>query len=136
MEASEAFVDSLHTVSQGTCRFAQAKVEGKIEPRLGNGMDILDDMLNQGEEGKYDFAFIDADKRNYSNYVDRLARLVRRGGCIAIDNVLWYGKVADQEDSDNSTQAIRDVNDSVLQDDRFSVATVPIGDGVTLLRLR
>lgn len=115
-----------------------AGVESTIEWRVGYGDEELmkiEDEINDGKRGKIDYAFIDADKRGYYAYVERLARMVRQGGLLMIDNVLWYGKVADESDHDESTQAIRELNDKLHADERFSHATIPVGDGITLLRV-
>lgn len=110
-----------------------------IEWRVGEGDDQLghvEQQIHEGRRDMLDFAFVDADKRGNSSYVERLARMVRQGGLIMVDNVLWYGKVADENDFDNSTAAIRALNDSLLNDERFDHSTIPVADGVTLLRVR
>ena len=89
-----------------------------------------------GEAGSFDLAFVDADKRGYGEYFERCLQLVRVGGLIAVDNTLWYGRVADAADQSNLTVAIREFNARVLVDDRVSHCLVPIGDGLTLLRRR
>jgi len=81
-------------------------------------------------------AFIDADKTNYRGYVEAALLLVRQGGLIAIDNVLWSGRVIDADDTDEDTQAIRDLNTDLATDERVDIAMVPIADGLTLLRVR
>ena len=92
----------------------------------------LDALLREGQTGRYDLAFIDADKQNYLNYFERCMRLVRRGGVIAIDNTLWSGRVADPRRGDPDTRAIRAFNRRLRRDKRIDVALVPIGDGLTL----
>jgi predicted O-methyltransferase YrrM len=116
--------------------WADAGVADRIELRLGPGIESLDALLAEGNEGSFDFAFIDADKPNYPGYVDRAAKLVRKGGLIAIDNTLWSGRVADASVKDESTQAIRALNANLAGDERFDLSLVPIGDGLTLLRVR
>ena len=86
----------------------------------------------QNGEVSFDFAFIDADKANYLDYYKKCLRLVRKGGVIAIDNVLWSGAVINSEINDNDTNAIKELNDFLAQDDRVSLSMVPIGDGLTL----
>ncbi len=81
-------------------------------------------------------AFIDADKGNYDNYYERALQLVRPGGLIAIDNVLWSGRVVDESDQDADTQAIRALNEKIAVDERVDLAMTPIADGVTLARVR
>ncbi len=113
-----------------------AGVADHVELRLGPAIDTLDALLADGAAGTFDFAFIDADKPNYDGYVERALRLVRPGGVIAIDNVLWSGRVADPAVDDGSTLAIRALNAKLATDERVEVAMVPIGDGLTLLRVR
>ena len=92
--------------------------------------------LTAGGEGTFDLAFIDADKDNYSNYWERCRRLVRRGGVIAVDNVLWGGSVADPSNQDASTRAIRALNERVHGDDGVTSVTLPVADGMTIARIR
>lgn len=114
----------------------EAGVEGKIDLRLGPAVATLDRLLAAGEAGGFDFAFIDADKPNYERYYERCLELVRSGGLIAIDNVLWGGRVAEPTDTSAMTEAIRALNRKLRDDDRVSLALVPIGDGLTLARKR
>jgi len=116
--------------------WTEAGVADRVELRLGPAIETLDQLLAEGGVGRFDFAFIDADKPNYDGYIERALRLVRPGGLIAIDNVLWSGRVADSSVDDESTVAIRTLNDKLASDDRVEVAMVPIGDGLTLLRVR
>lgn len=88
----------------------EAGVERKIDLRLAPAIETLDGLLAAGQADAFDFAFIDADKKNYQNYFDRCLKLVRRGGVIAIDNVLWDGRVIDEAVSDDDTVAIREFN--------------------------
>jgi predicted O-methyltransferase YrrM len=92
----------------------------------------LENLLAKGEENSFDFAFIDADKSNYDTYYEQALKLVRVGGVIAIDNVLWDGKVADSQVQDNRTQTIRRLNEKLHQDTRILLSVVPIADGLTL----
>ena len=110
----------------------KARVDSKIQLRLAPALETLDALLREGQAGRYDLAFIDADKQNYQNYFDRCMRLVRRGGVIAVDNTLWSGHVADPRHGDPDTQAIRAFNRRLHRDKRIDVALVPIGDGLTL----
>ena len=110
----------------------QAGVAHKIDLRLAPAMETLDRMLKQGEEGRHDFAFIDADKQNYQHYYDRCLKLLRPGGLIAVDNTLWSGAVADPSDQTPDTVALRAFNDQLHRDDRVRIAMLPLGDGVTL----
>lgn len=110
----------------------EAGVEDRIELRLGPALQTLDAMIAGGESGTFDFAFIDADKGNYSNYYDRVLELLRPGGLVAIDNVLWGGKVIDPADSDPDTPAILAFNQKVHADKRVAISLIPLGDGLTL----
>jgi len=113
-----------------------AGVAHKIELVLAPALATLDARLAAGEAGSYDFAFIDADKGGYHAYYERLLKLIRAGGLIAVDNTLWGGAVADPDDRDADTRAIREFNDRLLADARIDLSLVPIGDGLTLARRR
>ena len=110
----------------------KAGVERKIDLHLAPALDTLDILIDRGEENSFDFAFIDADKNNYYNYYERCLSLVRTGGIIAIDNVLWFGKVADPQDTDKRTIAIREFNRKLHQDRRVEISMLSIADGLTL----
>jgi predicted O-methyltransferase YrrM len=110
----------------------QAGVADKIDLRLAPALETLDALLADGQAGTFDFAFIDADKENYDGYYERSLQLVRPGGLITIDNVLWSGQVADPQFQDKSTQAIRALNNKLHDDQRVTLSLVPIGDGLTL----
>ncbi|SDX67223.1 O-methyltransferase, partial [Thiocapsa roseopersicina] len=114
----------------------EAGVEERIDLRLAPALETLDALLAQGGEGRFDMAFIDADKGNYTRYFDRCLTLVRPGGLILFDNTLWDGRVADPQDQDEDTRAIRALNDRLLGDRRVTLSLVPIGDGLTLARKR
>jgi predicted O-methyltransferase YrrM len=107
-------------------------LEDRIELRLGPALDTMDRMIASGEAGTFDFAFIDADKTNYANYYERALVLVRRGGVIAVDNVLWHGNVIDESDHSADTEAIRAFNRKVLDDARVTMSLVTLGDGLTV----
>ena len=109
-----------------------AGVADKIDLRIAPALETLDKLLEAGEAGTFDFAFIDADKENYEGYYERSLQLIRKGGLIAIDNVLWGGRVADSQVQDSSTQAIREFNQKLHQDSRVTLSLVPIADGLTL----
>jgi predicted O-methyltransferase YrrM len=110
----------------------EAGVESKIDLRLRPALETLDALLAEGRAGAFDFAYIDADKSNYSNYYERCMKLVRPGGLIAIDNVLWHGDVINPAKQDEDTVEIRAFNERVSQDDRVWVSMLPISDGLTL----
>jgi predicted O-methyltransferase YrrM len=116
--------------------WTDAGIADRVELRLGPALESLDALLAGGDAGSFDFAFIDADKAGYDDYVERALRLVRSGGLIAIDNVLWSGRVADSADREPDTLAIRSLNAKLAIDERVDLAMVPIGDGLTLLRVR
>lgn len=112
----------------------QAGVANKISLRLAPASDTLQTLLAQGEAGTFDFVFIDADKENYANYYELSLQLLRPGGLIAVDNVLWGGSVIDENITDSSTQAIRALNKVIHADERVMMCMLPIGDGLTLAR--
>jgi predicted O-methyltransferase YrrM len=109
-----------------------AGVEHKIDLRLAPAVATLDALLAEGKSGAFDFAFIDADKENYDQYYERALRLLRPGGLIAIDNVLWHGKVMDDSVRDDDTRAIRALNEKLHYDERVSLSMLAMGDGLTL----
>ena len=110
----------------------EAGVERKIDLRLRPALETLDDLIAAGQGGRFDFAFIDADKGNYANYFERALVLVRPGGLIAIDNVLWYGRVVDPAVQDGDTIAIREFNEKLHHDERVWLSMLPVRDGLTL----
>jgi predicted O-methyltransferase YrrM len=116
--------------------WAQAGVADKIELRIAPAVETLDALLAEGQAGTHDFAFIDADKTGYAAYYERLLALLRPGGLIAFDNVLWGGSVIDETDTSPDTEAIRALNAALVTDERISLALLPIADGVTLARKR
>jgi caffeoyl-CoA O-methyltransferase len=113
----------------------RAGLESKVELRLGPAVATLDQMI-EAKVPEFDFVFIDADKTNYANYYERALKLVRTGGLIAIDNVLWGGDVANPAENDEDTVAIRAVNDKIRADERVTLSMIPLGDGLTLARKR
>jgi caffeoyl-CoA O-methyltransferase len=114
----------------------RADVEERIELRLAPALETLDGLIGSGQAGSFDFAFVDADKENYLGYYERCLTLLRPGGLLAIDNVLWGGSVVDDSDTSGRTQAIRVLNERVRKDERVSISLVPIGDGLFLVRKR
>ncbi len=110
----------------------EAGLDDRIDVRLGPAAETLTALVEDGESGAFDFAFIDADKGKYVDYYERCVTLVGSGGVIALDNTLWGGSVADPSDDRESTEAIRDVNERVTDDDRVTSALIPIGDGLTV----
>ncbi|MEX0924227.1 MAG: class I SAM-dependent methyltransferase [Rhodovibrionaceae bacterium] len=114
----------------------EAGIEDKIDLRIAPAQQTLDALIAEEQEGAYDFVFVDADKEGYDGYYERALVLLREGGLIAFDNVLWSGKVADPAKDDADTQALRTLNEKLGKDERISVSMVPIGDGLTLARKR
>ncbi|MGZ8254149.1 MAG: class I SAM-dependent methyltransferase [Burkholderiaceae bacterium] len=115
----------------------RAGVEHRIELVLEPAVNTLDARIAAGQSGQYDFAFIDADKSNYANYYERCLKLLRTGGLIAFDNVLWSGRVArPAEPGDADTLALQQLNNALHGDARIDLALLPIGDGLTLARTR
>jgi predicted O-methyltransferase YrrM len=116
--------------------WARAGVAGKIELHLAPARATLDKLRAAGQRGAFDFAFIDADKENYDHYYEAALELVRPGGLIAIDNVLWSGAVANAKKQDADTKALRALNLKLRDDQRVDISMLPIGDGLTLARIR
>ncbi|HEY7638079.1 MAG TPA: class I SAM-dependent methyltransferase [Steroidobacteraceae bacterium] len=114
----------------------EAGVEHKIELKLQPATRTLEQLLAAGEAGRYDFAFIDADKPAYDTYYELLLQLLRPGGLIALDNTLWSGHVANPGDRDPNTAALRVLNDKLHRDERIDLSLLPVGDGLTLARKR
>jgi predicted O-methyltransferase YrrM len=113
----------------------RAGVADRIELVIAPAMQTLDARIAAGKAGRYDFAFIDADKEGYDDYYERCLQLVRQGGLIAFDNTLWGGDVA-RPAKDADTRALQALNDKLHRDERIDVAMLPIGDGLTLARKR
>jgi len=116
--------------------WAKAGLADCIELRLAPALDTLKSLLAGGGAGSFDFAFIDADKTQYDAYYEAILKLLRPGGLIAIDNVLWSGAVADGRKRDADTVALRALNEKLRTDKRISLSMLPIGDGLTLVRKR
>ncbi len=113
--------------------WALAKLENKIDLYLQPAEQTLQMLLDDGAEKTFDFVFIDADKQNYIMYYEMALRLLRRGGLIAVDNTLWSGAVADPENFEPGTRAIRRFNEMLKEDNRVSKSLLTIGDGLTLI---
>jgi predicted O-methyltransferase YrrM len=116
--------------------WAEAGVADKIDLRLAPALDTLDALIATGEAGTFDFAFIDADKEEYADYYECTLELLRPGGLVCVDNVLWSGKVIDPAVSDADTLAIRAFNEKLADDARISLSLLSIADGLTLARKR
>ena len=110
----------------------EAGVAGKIDLRIAPAAETLDQLVADGEEDAFDFAFIDADKSGYDGYYEQLLRLVRPGGLIAFDNTLWGGEVLNLDADDEDTRALQALNAKLAEDERITLCLLPVGDGVTL----
>ena len=113
----------------------EAGVDNRIDLRIGPAIESLDQII-AAREGPFDFAFIDADKTNYDTYYERTLRVMRKGGLIAFDNMLWGGSVADPKATDADTVALRKLNEKIHGDSRVDMALATVGDGVMLARKR
>jgi predicted O-methyltransferase YrrM len=116
--------------------WAEAGVAHKVDLRLGPAVETLDTLLAEGAEGTFDLAFIDADKPSYPAYWERCLELVRSGGLVVLDNVLWGGAVADESATDPSTVTMRRVNEAIASDPRVRHLMLAIADGMTIARRR
>lgn len=110
----------------------EAGVEDKVDLRLGMATETMEALLEEGEAGAFDLVFIDADRENLERYYELSLKLLRPGGLIVIDNVLWFGRVADAENRDPDTLLIRELNQRLHGDERVDLSIVPVGDGLTL----
>jgi predicted O-methyltransferase YrrM len=116
--------------------WAEAGVADRVDLRLGPAIETMDQLLAGGAEGTFDFAFVDARKKEYPEYHERVVRLLRSGGLAAYDNVLWGGGVVDESMQDEETLGVRRLNERLAADERVSIAMLPVADGVTLARKR
>jgi predicted O-methyltransferase YrrM len=116
--------------------WSEAGVSEKVDLRIGFALDTLDELLEGGARGTFDFVFIDADKEGALEYYERGLELLRRGGLFAFDNALWAGRVADPKNDEPSTLGVRALNSRVSNDPRVSATLVPIGDGLLLATKR
>ena len=116
--------------------WAEAGLGERIDLRLAPALETLDGLIADGQAGSFDLAFLDADKENYGGYVERALELLRPGGLMLVDNVLWDGAVVDPERQDADTKAIRALNSALHHDPRVTLSLVPVGDGLTLARKR
>ena len=116
--------------------WAEAGVAERIDLRIAPAIETLDGLIAAGATGTFDLAFVDAEKSEYADYYERILVLLRPGGLLLVDNVLWSGKVADPAVDDPSTRAIRAFNAMLHRDERVSLSLLPIADGLTLARKR
>ena len=113
-----------------------AGVDDRIDLRLAPAVETLDNLIAEGQSGTYDMAFIDADKANYDAYYERCLALVRSGGLVLVDNVLWGGSVIEPDDDSDDTTAIRALNVKMGVDERIDMVMLPVGDGLSIARKR
>ena len=116
--------------------WSEAGVADRVELRLGPALETLDELIAGGASGTFDFAFIDASKREYPDYHERILRLLRQGGLALYDNVLWEGGVIDESMTDEDTVGVRRLNDRLVGDERVSISMLPVADGLTLVQKR
>ncbi len=114
----------------------EAGVADRVELRIGPGADSLDALLQEHGAGSFDLAFIDADKPSYDTYYEKSLLLVRQGGAVLLDNMLWSGAVADDTVTDPDTVALRTLNHKVRHDERVDAVLITIGDGLLMARKR
>lgn len=112
--------------------WSEAGVADRIDLRLGPALETLDGLLASGATGTFDFAFIDADKRNYPDYHERIVQLLGSGGLALYDNVLWDGNVIDESKTDIDTVGVRRLNERLATDERVTISMIPVADGLTL----
>jgi predicted O-methyltransferase YrrM len=127
---------SAEWVNVGRPFWREAGVESRIDLRLKPAIETLDELLVKGEAGRFDFAFIDADKPNYIGYYERLLQLIRQGGLIAVDNTLGLSGAPIFSQDSESAKAMRIFNELVHYDERVDLAMLTVGEGLTLLRVR
>lgn len=113
----------------------KAGVEDRIQLEIAPALETLDALLERGQKHTFDMAFVDADKENYQAYYERLLTLVRPGGLILLDNVLWGGSIIDESNQEASTVALRKLNDSISRDERVEIVMLPVADGITMARV-
>ena len=111
--------------------FKKANLNNKIQTIVKPALDSLDELKNY----KFDMVFIDADKLNYKEYYEKSLKIIKKGGLIIIDNVLWHGEVVDEDNNDKFTLIIRELNDYVSRDKRVEQIIIPLGDGMTVCRV-
>lgn len=113
---------------------SQTEFSNKVEIRVASALTLQNELIRTGNAGQFDFIFIDADKENYENYYEKGMTLVRSGGVIVIDNVLWYGRVIYEKEKSKITNKIKELNIKISNDNRIESIIVPLGDGMTIIR--
>lgn len=122
--------------AQARTWWAEANLEQHISLAVRPCMDLLDELLARGNAGTWDFAFVDADRRHYPQYYERLLELLRPGAMMVFNSVLWHGRVADPALEDADTAALRALNARIHDDERISFSLLPVGDGMSLIYKR
>ena len=126
-------IDPSEQYTKIACEFwKKAGVDNKIELMLSEGNEVLDNFINKGQKGEYDFVFIDADKANYIDYYEKSMLLIKSGGLIMVDNTVWKGKVLDPNDQSQSTATIKKLNDTIASDKRVRHCMLTMYDGMTI----
>lgn len=120
------------TTAIGQRFWREAGVDHRIDLRIGDARKTLQDLIDGGETGHFDLAFLDADKTSYADHYEKILILLRPRGLLVIDNVLWNGAVADPAKSNESTEALRALNEKLHADERISLSLLPVGDGISL----
>lgn len=121
-------------VNLGRPYWKEAGVDQKIEVAIAPALITLQNLLDQHQQNTFDFIFIDADKLNYQHYYEMALQLVRPNGVIAIDNVLWFGRLVQVDDGKVATKIVRELNQKILTDERVELTMLPVGGGLTLVR--
>ena len=114
--------------------WSEAGVASKVRLHLAPALETLDALVREGRSGEFDIAFIDADKTSYAMYYERCLALLRPGGLVLVDNVLWGGQVANEDDRSEDTVALRAFNAGLRDDARIELCMLPVGDGLTIAR--
>jgi len=128
-------LDNDSTATEVAKRFwKEGEVDHLIDLRLGEALDSLNQLIKDQQSSSFDFIFIDADKANYKNYYELCLELLNDNGIIVFDNVLWSGAVADVDDKSKNTIALRDLNETLFNDQRIDLSMIPVGDGLTIVR--
>ena len=120
----------------GRRHWAKAGLDGRIDLRLGLAMESIEQLFEEGEEQSFDLVYIDAEKKRYPDYYEAALDLLRPGGLVALDNMLWGGAVADPEDHSRQTETLRSLTRTIQSDRRVTPVLLPIGDGLMLARKR
>ena len=137
---ADGFVTAIDKNPEWTARAQQhwkdAGFDDRIGLRIGDGTALLEELITEKGEGFFDFAFIDADKKNYAAYYSLCIRLVRKGGIIAVDNTLWRTTLGHDDIHFFNCDAMRDFNEMLFKDERIELSILPVADGLTIARIK